>query len=606
MKTLPIRSLLLALALAAFALPSFAAPTATKISSRRNCILYRDGTATSWASGNWVGINGNSHADELFDGDFENYINQNSAGAYLVMDLTPICVEEDGQPFVTDILIGHAGNAQYSLYYTTEAAPAAGSTSDDRTWNPVVVKTQAGGTKTYGVNAIATAVKYVWDTSLGWGGASLAEIEVQGYEYVPPKAVKISDRRNCILYRDGTATSWASGNWIGINGNSHADELFDGNFTNYVNQNSSGAYLVLDTTMRDNGVSTGNGYFVTDVLIGHAGNTQYSLYYTTEAAPAAGATSDDRTWNPVVVKTQAGGTKTYGVNAIATAVKYVWDTSLGWGGASLAEIEIWGMDPADITCLHPHVTDESPAWVVVSNSATCTQFGYMMRKCPDCGEEFDKEDPNQLPAHDYVATLVRPGTATAYGEGYFLCSRCGDRVTFTHPADLVTDFSCGMLVPGQVLFTSVTVSSVWHSDWGVVDANIIDGSFDFDYHCWASDGIEGEHCDFMFGAPLEITAVDIATHNHNHTLQFYSVDDATGEETLVAERVVVKQDSGEAQRFTIPFYDTVSKHLRLRTTADEGYHIWGGNSIGIAELHPYGIIPGANKLKNTPVFILMQ
>ena len=586
-----------ALVALALALPAQAAE-ATKISFQQNAKLYRGGSVTSWATGN-PGINGSNYAADLFDGNFANYVYQNTAGAYLVIDLTPICEDPDGQPYVTDVLVGHAGNTKYSLYYTTEEAPAEGSTSDDRTWTPIVEQTQAGGTKTYGVNAVATAIKYVWDTSLGWGGQSLAEIEVQGYEYVPPKVLKISSLNRFTLYRGGTATK---GNFT-LNGTSESRQLFDGDFTTYLYQNTAGAYCVLDTTVFDeNDVSTGNGYYVTDILIGHAGNTKYSLYYTTEEAPAVGATSDDRTWIPIIEQTQAGGTKTYGVNAIATAVKYVWDTSLGWGGTSLAEIEIWGMDPSTIACLHPNL--DSVAWVPVPDSYTCTEFGYMTRACPDCGEVFTTEDPDQPPAHVYEAHLTTPGTVAAYGTGYYECTNCHDRVDFSEPDNLVrsanASLTFGPLVPGQVIFTTYTVSSVWHSDWGIKAADMFNGSWTMNYTCWATGDLNDQGVDLYFGAPIDLTSVDVAAHNHNHTLQFYNVDDATGTKTLIGEQVVVKAESGEEQRFLVPLYgDTVSTHLYVTTANDSGYEIWGSHGMCIVELEPYGTIPGANKLEPT-------
>ena len=260
------RTLLALAALCAFALPATAAE-ATKLSFVENSYFYRDGGVTH---GN-AGFNGGDYSRDVFDGTFTDYRYQNTSGAYLVIDLTPNCTDPDGQPFVTDVLVGHAGNTKYSLYYTTEDAPAEGSTSDDRTWTAIVEQTTAGGTKTYGVNAIATAVKYVWDTSLGWGGTSLAEIEVQGYEYVPPKVIKISSVDRSSFYRDGGVTH---GN-AGFNGGDYSRDVFDGTFTDYRYQNTAGAYLVMDTTVYDeNDVSTGAGYYVTDVLVGHAGNTK--------------------------------------------------------------------------------------------------------------------------------------------------------------------------------------------------------------------------------------------------------------------------------------------------------------------------------------------
>ena len=419
-------------------------------------------------------------------------------------------------------------------------------------------------------------------------------------------ATKLSFVENSYFYRGGGVTHGAAG----LNGGPDSSELFDGDFEDYQYQNTAGAYLVIDLTPI---CEDPDGQpFVTDILIGHAGNTKYSLYYTTEPAPAEGSTSDDRTWINIFGPDKAGGKKTYGVNAIATAVKYVFDESLGWGGQSLAEIEIWGMDPSTISCLHPNI--DSVEWTVVSNSYTCTEFGYKTRVCPDCGEEFKAEDPDQPPAHVYVANLTRAGSATAYGEGYFLCSRCGDRVDFSEPANLVTstNLTFGPLVPGQVLFTTYTVSSVWHSDWGVKASDMFNGSWTHNYTCWTSVSLdEDEGVDLYFGAPIDLTSVDIATHNHNHTLVFYNVDDTAGTTNLIGRQVVHAAESGTEQRFQVPLRSdveggTVSRHLRVTTTDDEGYSIWGGRGMCIVELEPYGTIPGANMLKNEAMFILMQ
>ena len=46
--------------------------------------------------------------------------------------------------------------------------------------------------------------------------------------------------------------------------------------------------------------------------------------------------------------------------------------------------------------------------------------------------------------------------------------------------------------------------------------------------------------------------------------------------------------------------------LRVTTTDDAGYEIWGSHGMCIVELEPYGTIPGANMLKNEAMFLLME
>ena len=112
------------------------------------------------------------------------------------------------------------------------------------------------------------------------------------------------------------------------------------------------------------------------------------------------------------------------MNAFATAVKYVFNTCPNWT-THLAEVEVWAMDPSSITCLHPNMTDDSPAWTVCT-APTCTENGFEERFCPDCGARFEREVPLSKLGHDFVATLTTPGSASSYGSGYVECSRCDE------------------------------------------------------------------------------------------------------------------------------------------------------------------------------------
>ena len=134
-----------------------------------------------------------------------------------------------------------------------------------------------------------------------------------------PTSVKLSSLDRSIFFRDGKGTRGKAG----FNGGHYSDKVFDGNFTNYAYQNAAGAELVIPTT----DTTTGAAYFVTDFIVGHKGNTRYSLYYTTEAEPATilSNAKDPRNWAKIDGATDVtfAGIKTNGVNVVATAVKYV-------------------------------------------------------------------------------------------------------------------------------------------------------------------------------------------------------------------------------------------------------------------------------------------
>ena len=112
MKMNPTRSLLLALALAAFALPSFAAPTATKISTLSQAKLYNsDGSMT--ANNGTGGFGGGAALSHWFDGKKKTdgsdmwggggtYLPNLGNGGYCILDFTDDA--SDGY-FVTQVCI---------------------------------------------------------------------------------------------------------------------------------------------------------------------------------------------------------------------------------------------------------------------------------------------------------------------------------------------------------------------------------------------------------------------------------------------------------------------------------------------------------------------
>ena len=574
-----------------------------------------------------------------------------------MIDVSHIVTDPEGQAYVTDVLVGHKGNAQYSLYYTNEPEPEnlTSYASDPRTWTPIsgADHVQEEGTKTYGVNDFATAVKYVFNTCPNWT-AHVAEVEVQGYEYVPPKTVKISNVDRSVFFRGGSGTRGSAG----MNGGDYTGSLFDGTFTDYrvcVCNGSGVTELVIPTTGLDpdTGADTGVAWYVTDFKVGHKGNAQYSLYYTTEAEPAnlTSYASDPRTWTLIAGAdhVQEEGTKTYGVNAFATAVKYVFNTCPNWT-AHVAEVEVWAMDPATTTCLHPNMTDESPAWTVCT-PATCTANAFEERFCPDCNERFEREVSLSKLGHDFFYTLTEPGTTTSYGSGYVECSRC-DEFHIVFDGDIVDLTTLGgPPINGVVQFTDLTVSSTGAEDGGIKPDYLIDGKWSA---AWGGAWYAGtlshdEWVQFAFGTPIDLTKIEYSVLNQYQTVDFYKYDPTNGVETLLKSISIVKDESAGApgyQRRTVTFtreaeggegpspaptFDpaptaddsnasgiTVDA-IRMRigdyvdpatgeVTKYIGMNYARPYHTIVCEVHPFGTIPGAGKVDSgaKPAFLFMQ
>ena len=607
-----------ALVALALALPAQAAE-ATKISDVAHSVFFRGGSGTRGAAG----TNGGHASDRYFNGDFTDYTYCNGNGTTeLVVDVSHIVTDPDGQAYVTDVLIGHQGNAQYSLYYTNEPEPENLETyaTDPRTWTPIAGAdhVQEAGTKTYGVNDFATAVKYVFNTCPNWT-THLAEIEVQGYEYVPPKAVKISAVGRSVFFRGGSGTRGAAG----TNGGHASDRYFNGDFTDYTYCNGNGVTeLVIPTTgLDDQGTDTGVAWYVTDFKVGHQGNAQYSLYYTDEPEPANLETyaSDPRTWTLIAGAdhVQEAGTKTFGVNAFATAVKYVFNTCPNWT-THLAEVEVWAMDPSSITCLHPNMTDDSPAWTVCK-AATCTENGFEERFCPDCGARFEREVPLSKLGHDFVATLTAPGTAAGYGSGYVECSRCNEfHIEFNgNHVDLTT--LGGPPINGIVQYTDLYASSLGAEDGGIKPVYMMDNLWDngWGHAYYFAECSSNEYAQYSFGTTIELTQIEYSVINEYQTVYFSSYDPATDEETLL-KTILIEKNTNEGapgyQRATVyfqsddPSQKIFVKAVRMRighyvdpdtgeVTNYIGYN-YGAHDRHtiICEFHPWGTIEGAGKL----------
>ena len=445
------------------------------------------------------------------------------------------------------------------------------------------------------------------------------------------EATKISDVAHSVFFRGGSGTQGAAG----TNGGHYSDRYFNGNFTDYTYCNGDGGTeLVIPTTgLDDQGNDTGVAWYVTDFKVGHQGNAQYSLYYTTDPEPewtynpngTIAAASDPRTWTLIAGAdhVQEAGTKTFGVNAFATAVKYVFNTCPNWT-THLAEVEVWAMDPSSITCLHPNMTDDFPAWTACT-APTCTENGFEERFCPDCGARFEREVPLSKLGHDFVATLTTPGSATAYGSGYVECSRCNEfHIEFDGDTVDLTTLG-GPPINGVVQYTDLTVSSTGAEDGGVKPIYLMDGDWSDGWgHAWyAGTRSHNEYVQFAFGTTIELTKIEYSVLNQYQTVDFYKYDPSNGVETLLRSISIKKDETAGApgyQRKTEMFFgEGENEHvfvdaIRMRigdyvdpdtgeTTAYIGYNYGRPYHTIVCEVHPHGTIVGAG-MTGTPVAMI--
>ena len=391
------------------------------------------------------------------------------------------------------------------------------------------------------------------------------------------EAAKVSSVEHSTFYRNGGSTKGKAG----LNGSDYSDSLFNGIFSDYRWQSVAGAYLVvdLDDTFPD-------GCYVTEVKTGHKGGKAYSLY----------SSVDGSKWDPIAEQITAAGERTFTIGKVLKKVKVVWDQA-DWSQQTLAEIEVLGVDPSEVGCVHPdeYVTE----WEAIPASATCTEYGIDQRQCTLCGEFFYRESLSALPTgHEYETVLAKRGTSLEYGSGTNVCRKCGDAVVFDDPVDLAT--LGGAYNEGLVQFTDVTVSSIWRPQDGAGGAgHLVDGKWQTGYNAgWMAGSLDHdeEYAQFDFANVIDLTAVDISVHNHDQVVEFYSVEG--GQEVLVGDWAVEKNTAANApdyQRKTIEFRGVSLSTLRVRVEDSIGIELWGKRIISICECHPYGTVNGAGK-----------
>lgn len=577
----------------------------------------------------------------LLDGNLESGFNGANNGEYFIADFSSFATNYETTVYVEKIVIGHPEEITYSLYVST-------NTTD---WTAVAVNARDSGMKTYEIQDRITAIKYVFVATTG--NNDLAEFHVWGYRSSKPD--KISNKNRAITFRDGAGHRGR----YGFNGGSYSDGMFDGNFTSGLYQNGAGAELVVPTTALDpdTGDDTGTPWYVTEVKVGHVGNTKYSLYYTIDPEPTniLSFAKDPRAWTAIDGATgvQEAGTKTYLVNKTVTAVKYVFDTVLSWT-ASACEFEVRAMNPDDIPCMHDNLDLATAPWSVCK-PATCTENAFEECFCPDCGKRFEREMPLSKLGHDFVATLTKVGRPDRYGSGYVTCARtiqdtntleviwsCDYRIDFTtNDVDLTT--LGGPPINGVVQYTDLTVSSIGAQDGGIKAEYLMDGYWDSGWgHAFYFETLSvNEYLQYAFGTTIELTKIEFSVLNEPQTVFLTKYDPATGEETILKTIPIKKietfedvedPETGEIthvntspkyQRQTVDFFvsDKYKKTFvnAIRMRVDDyvdpetgevihypGLH-YGGSDIHtiVCEIHPWGTIQWAGPLTYPPTTIMI-
>ena len=329
--------------------------------------------------------------------------------------------------------------------------------------------------------------------------------------------------------------------------------------------------------------------------------------------------------------------KVFTVNKTATAVKYVFESFVSWTG-SLAEVEVWAMDPDDLPCLHPNLDLETATYTPCS-PATCTENATEECVCPDCGARFPRDVPLSKLGHIYVATLTKIGRTDRYGSGYVSCARtledpdthettwsCDFRIDFDgHDVDFTT--LGGIPINGVVQYTDLTASSTGGLDGGIAPDDVMDNVWTDQWNgYWFAGGLShNEYIQYLFGTTIELTKIEFSVLNEFQTVEFYKYDPETGEETLLRSIPIAKDTSEGAlgyQRQTVDFfvYDKLKKTflnaVRMRigdyvdpvtgeTTTYPGTKYGAHYHTCIIEFHPWGTIQWAGLMTHPPTTIML-
>ncbi len=419
-----------------------------------------------------------------------------------------------------------------------------------------------------------------------------------------PEANIVSSSDNSMIYQaDGEIPGKGAWNEGATGGGTFWYHWFDGN-TDYTKSQSDGggaavnnfnkSYLIIDLNK-----SLGGGYYVTEIKIFHAGNTNYTLSYTTDGV----------NWVEVASNVKTSGMTSYAIDKKVLQVKYVFESIIQYAG-TLAEIQVLGINPADMPCIHSNLSAD--AWKVVEGTGSCTTVPNESQVCVDCEETVIRKAEKPL-GHILHTDVTKPGTNISYGEGTIVCTRnpddCQYAIDFHGEVDITGDYY--LAINDSPKFVNVFVSSI-ADKWG---ASAVGNMFNNTWSCGAYNGWfsncgncshqSGQLCDdtkeyviFDFKGELDLTKIDIMVPNdRNATLLIWAMNEY-GEYEIVRELDTYDESLGEMQnsagfRTTVSMLGVTTTSIKIQVISPsdyvDGYQYF---SMIVGECHVYAIAPG--------------
>ncbi len=330
-------------------------------------------------------------------------------------------------------------------------------------------------------------------------------------------------------------------------------------------------YVVLDFS---------SAYFISTIDVTKHYRYKYSLYYSPSSS------GDDWVQVPYASNVCRMGTKKWGVYAVASRVKFVFEEN-GTKHSDHSEIQVWGVPASEMTCQHSALS----AWTEVPGSATCTEVALETATCSSCGEVFTREAGGLPLGHDYKANVVKPG------KGWFSCSRCNYRVDCSEGAVDLTSFGGMAYDETKVQFTDVSTSQyIYGEEWDDNHKNdyIVDNDLTT---VW--EGAHNAYATVKFATPILLSKVDVTVTAGDAVMQNINVVAVDGaNETALWSSGSFYVGEGEVITKSKEFSNTTVKEIQVKFSNNGWWHGW------INEIRVYGTVPGA--VNYTPALILMQ
>lgn len=333
-------------------------------------------------------------------------------------------------------------------------------------------------------------------------------------------------------------------------------------------------YVVLDFS---------SAYFISTIDVTKPYRYKYSLYYSPSSS------GDDWVQVPYASNVCRMGTKKWGVYAVASRVKYVFEEN-GTQHSDHSEIQVFGVPASEMACQHSTLS----AWTEVPGSATCTEVALETATCSSCGEVFTRESGGLPLGHDYKANVVKPG------KGWFSCSRCNYRVDCSLGAVDLTSVGGIFYDETKVQFTDVSTSEyIYGENWD--DNHKNDYIVDNDLSTVWEGSTTTCKATIKFDSDVLLKKIVVTVSGASWDMYYYlkvTALDGSDETTILEppRYLLSAGDSGVTKTFE--FSDKTAKEINVSVWNNGGNHVW------VNEIRVYGTVPGA--VNYTPALILMQ